>query len=280
MYYFLKKEKFNLEKHDFDVQCVPRFTKKECEVFDILIRNYKPEASLSELDIKKIKYPIKETSNIIDSLNKKSILLHVYDSTVDISILNFSIFDLAVFENSKIIYTFTKGIKLAYKNGNIFSRIDILSFLRFDKNYTRDVFKMIIRDNKRKGSVKLSLDDFKNKLGIKSNRYTRYYDFERKVLNPIINDIERANIILNFEKIKNSDAKTSRIIGIKINYTDLYHLEIHRDINDLLKKYAHFINDFTRAYESIYDYRKIKSYEDTVDYIEKNKNKLFKGLES
>ena len=32
MYYFLKNKDFNLEEYDFEIDCIPRFTKKEQDV--------------------------------------------------------------------------------------------------------------------------------------------------------------------------------------------------------------------------------------------------------
>jgi len=270
MYYFLRNKDFNLEEYDFDINCCPRLTLKEHKLFDKLLENYSFSNDFSEIEISTLKYSDEELHKIIENINKKSIFCQIFQNKLNISQFYFNIFDIAVFEENKLIFRFSKEINLVYKRGNFYSRINILAFLRFKLCHTKYIFKIILRENKREGFIEYSIDEFKKLINISKDKYIRYYDLEQKILNPLIKDIEFGDVLLNFEKIKNNNLKTSRIIGIRLNFTNIYHLEIHKSTNYILKKFAENINDFSRAYEMIYDYRKIHTEEETLNYIREN----------
>lgn len=271
MYYFLRNKDFNLEEYDFDINCWPRLTLKEHKLFDILLDNYSFSSDFSEIEISTFKYSYAELHKIIENINKKSIFCQIFQNNLVISEFYFNIFNIAVFEKNKIIYKFSKEINLADKRGNFYSRINILAFLRFKLSYTPYIFKVILRANKREGHIDYSLDEFKKLINISQDKYNRYYDLEQKVLNPIIKDMGFTNnIVVYFDKIKNNNKKTARIIGVRLNFIDIYHAEIHNSTNCILKKFAEEINDFSKAYEIIYDYRKIHTEEETLNYVREN----------
>lgn len=275
MYYFLKNKDFNLEEYDFNVKCYPRLTIKEHELLDILLSSYSFSDKFSEIEIAKLKYSYQDLHKMIANINRKSIFCQIFKNNIIISEFYFNIFNIAVFEQNKIIYKFSKEISLTEERGNFYSRINILAFLRFKLSYTQYIFKVILKVNKRQASIDYSLEDFKDLLHISKDKYTRYYDLEQKILNPIIRDMELTNnIVVFFDKIKNNNKKTSRIIGIRLNFIDVYHSEIHNSTNSILKKFAERINDFSKAYEIIYDYRKIHTEEETISYIEEKIKKL------
>lgn len=80
--------------------------------------------------------------------------------------------------------------------------------------------------------------------------------------------------VVYFNKIKNSLAKTSRINAIEIHYKNFTIGLLHKDTNEIIKKYSNIIEDFAKAYEIIYNYRKFNSMEATLKYIEENKESL------
>lgn len=274
MYYFLKEEKFNLEEYEFDVDLIPKFTKKEQEAFSVFLDSYKKD-DFSEVTKEKFSLDKESLEKLIYNLSKKVVKIRVYKDEKEISKIFFNLFDLLVFEEEKIIYKFSKEIELTNKRGNFYSRINIIAFLQFRHQATSEIFKVILKENKREGSVYFSMKEIKEKLGMKRDKYPRYYDIEKKVFNPTIKDIEYGNINIWYEKIKDGQAKNAKIKGLKIHYRNIYHLEIHRDINSLLKKYADYIEDFTSAYEKLYDYRKLHSVEETVEEVEKDIKSFF-----
>ena len=274
MYYFLKNKNFNLEQYDFDVSCHPRLTLREHALFDELIGNNSFENDFSVIELSKLKYSNKDIYATIQSLSKKFIFCQVTHKEEEISRFYFSIFDIVVFEKNKIIYKFSKEINMVNGTGNFFSRISLISFLRFKMPYTKYIFNLVLKKNKCQGTFDYSLNDFKKLINISSEKYLRYYDLEQKILNPLIKDIKIANIIISFDKIKKDDSKTSKISGIRLNFINIYHSEIHKSTNSILRRFAENINDFSKAYQVIYDYRKIYNETETITYLNEN----FKSL--
>lgn len=277
MYYFLKNKDFNLGEYDFDIVCTPRFTKKEQMVFDCFVNSFDINKEFCEFNEDKLKMTENEIQKEIHNLSKKTIYCRIFKENIEISKFYFNIFDIVVIESGKVIYKFSNELRLTKKKGNFYSRINVMAFLQFKYGYTKEIFKMILRENKRKGYIEFTLSQIKEILNIDADTYNRYYDLENKVFNPTIKDIEYGEIGLWFEKIKKNNSKTSRVTGVKIHYSNLYHIEVHRDTNEILKEFASHIEDFTEAYEIIYDYRKIYTFEETINYVKDNLEKIFKS---
>lgn len=277
MYYFLKSENFNLEEYDFDIQCNPRFTKKEHDVFSKFVSNFRVDQDFSEFAEKELKMDKDEIQKTIHNLTKKTIYCCIFKENVEISKFYFNIFDIVVSEENKIIYKFSNELRLTKKKGSFYSRINVLAFLQFKYSYTKEIFKAILRPNKRKGYIEYTLDEIKELLEIAPDKYNRYYDLENKVFNPTIKDIEFGEINIWYEKIKNSNLKNSRITGVRIHFVNIYHVEVHRAVNEILKINADYIDDFTQAYEIIYSYRKIHTSKETIDYVKNNLETIFKN---
>ena len=278
MYYFLKNKDFNLEEYDFEIDCIPRFTKKEQDVFDCFVANFKYEQEFSEFPENKLKISEEELQKIIFNLMKKNVYCHVFKDKTEITKIYFNIFDVVVIEDSKVVYKFSDEIRATKRKGNFFSRINVLAFLQFKYSYTREIFKLILRRNKRQDYLEFTIKEIKDLLGIDKDRYNRYYDLENKVFNPTIKDIEYGEIGLWFEKIKRNGLKTSRVTGVKIHYTNIYHVQVHRDTNEILKKFTDYIEDFAQAYEVVSSYRKLKTFDETLEYIETNLDTVFKVI--
>lgn len=277
MYYFLKNQDFNLEENDFDIVCTPRFTKREQKVFDCFVASFDKDKEFSEFDEEKLRMSEAEIEKEIYNLTRKTIYCKIFKENIEISKFYFNIFDIVVIESGKVIYRFSNELRLTQKKGNFYSRINVLAFLQFKYSYTKEIFKLTIKQNKRKGYVDFTLKDIKKFLSISDDTYNRYYDLENKVFNPVIKDIEYGEVGIWFEKIKKNDLKTSRVTGVRIHYSNLYHIEIHRDTNEILKAFASYIEDFTEAYEIVHSYRKLKTSSETVEYIKNNLPDIFRS---
>ena len=276
MYYFLKNKDFNLQEYDFDIVCTPRFTKKDQSVFDFFVKNFDVNNEFSEFPAEKLKMTEDELEKELHNLAKKTIFCRIFKEDMEISKFYFNIFDIVVVESGKIVYRFSNEIRLTKKKGSFYSRINVLAFLQFKYSYTKEIFKVILRKNQRKSYVDYTIPELKKLLNIDENTYNRYYDLENKVLNLTIKDIEYGEIGLWYEKIKKNDNKTSRVTGVRIHYSNLYHIEVHRDTNQILKEFSSYIEDFTDAYEIVSSYRKIYTMEETFRYIRDNLPNIFK----
>ena len=90
MYYFLKNKDFNLEVYDFSIDCSPRFTKKEQDVFDCFVANFNYQDEYSEFDESQLKMDENEIQKIIFSLMKKTIYCNVFKDNIEITKLFFN----------------------------------------------------------------------------------------------------------------------------------------------------------------------------------------------
>lgn len=272
MYYFLKKSNFDLENSDIKIEITKKLTKKEKEVLKKLQKKYEKDSQYTKLNLKVFDDNFKE---IIKELSKKIISVCIYKKGKIVSEFFTNIFDLCVFENDMLIYQFSTAIKETFTVGNIFSRLSILEFLMLDSEYTKEIFKILIKENKAKGEVEFELNELKKIFGIGEHEYQRYYDFERKVLRKILKELNAEDSYISFEKIKDNSNLNSKIKGVKLKYRIIYYVELERDTNKLLKEFASNIENFKEAYVIIAQLIKEKGFDETRVYIEKNKKELF-----
>ena len=276
MNYFFRTNDFNLQTSDFDIECIPRFTKKEHELFITLLENSDDKDEHNEIEKKNLKIDLVSLNKTILNLSKKTIYCYVFIEKKEKVEVYFKLFDYIIIENTKLIYKFSKEIRNSRKLGNFYARINLTGMLKFKVSYTKEIYKIIAKNNKKKDVLEYSLDEFKKILKIEGDLYKRYYNFENKVLNPIKKDIEIADVLLWFEKVKNNQSKNSKVIGIKIHYVNGPITKLHKETNEIMKKYHDDIEDYARTYELIYQFKKHSSMEDTLKYIEDNYEYIFK----
>lgn len=275
MRYFLKNKDFKLEDYDFEIECTPKFTKKEQELFQTFITHFNPNEKYSEFHVSKLKLKEFEIKKYIFALAKKTIYCHVFKDNIEITNLYFSIFDILAIEEDTIIFAFSEEIRACKEIGNFYNRVNILAFLQFKYDYTKELFKLTLKKNSKQECMEFSIEEIKNILKIDKDKYHRYYDLEGKVFNLIIDDIEYGGIRLWFEKIKNNDLKNSRVVGVKVHFIHSYHIQVHRDTNEILKVYMNYIEDFAQAYQIVYNYRKLSTLPDTMKYVKDNLDTIF-----
>lgn len=178
-------------------------------------------------------------------------------------------------EESNIIFFLSKEVLLSFESNNFFNYIDIFEILGFENNYSIIIFLEIINliDLKEQGELIFLIKDFKKLLKVE-NLYDRFYDLERKVIKSIISDFNNnSRYKINIEKIKDGVAHSSKLVGIKIIYTNKI-LEIFRmNVNELMAKMKDIIIDYNFVYDLILDNLKLQSY----DYTKANINYAIKN---
>ncbi len=275
MSYFFRSNNFDLDKYDFDIEIIPRFTKKEQEILVLLLENYEVEDEYSRIKKKLIDLDNKELKKTIMNLMKKTVYCTIFMEKEKKSQLFFTIFDFIINENDELIYKFSREVESGNKLGNFYTRINLLGIFKFKHEHTKKIYKLIVKKTEKRGSIEYTLDQFKKILDIKEESYKRYFNLEAKVLKPLIKDIESAEVTLWFEKIKSNSTKTSRITGIRIHYVNGLISQIHKETNELMKMYSSHILDFARTYKLIYNYKKFNTIEDTIKYINDNFDYIF-----
>jgi len=275
MYYFLKKTDFNLENYDFDIEFSTRLTKKEQKLLKLLLKSYSKDEDFSKVRITSLPFEEDEVKKLIENLMKKTFNCKFETKVSNISTFYFNIFSIIAIEREELIYDFSDGVKRSFKEHNIFSRVGIRSHLHFTNPSTKIIYNILLKENKHKGYINLPVTDLKILLGMTESTYPRFYDFETKVLKPISRDIEISENYIWFEKIK--ETNSNRITAVRLHYSNIYHVNLHRETNKLLRTYAEYIEDFSLAYKKIYQHLKENNLEITSKALEDNNYTFFKS---
>ena len=172
-------------------------------------------------------------------------------------------------EGNTLNITISEEIIESRKLNTFYSMINPLSLVYFKNSHSHTIFLEIINSNnydREEGELEFSLEEFKTLLNL-NNLYPRFYDMERKVINPIIEDFNLySNYKLNITKIKNGDSKISKIIKLKISYFDNKLKEIRSITNGLINMSKGKISNYDYVFNLISNSIKLEGYE----YVLKN----------
>lgn len=274
MYYFFMDRNFNLDKYDFDIAFNPKLVKVERDLLNIFLKNVDKNNEFTELkyNFELFQMSYEELIERIKDVKKKSlsIEMRLEDKLIRTLFINF--FDVIFFEDEKVIYKLGHEFSIAGNANNFFNRINLIAFLQFDSTYFYGFLKIILKKYKfaKEINFELSLEDLKTQLEISKDKYTRFYDLENKILKPLLFDLNKIDLPVYIEKIKDKRGKGSRIIGVKIKVINILYKTIDKDVNKLLREFSEHIQHFPNAYENIFLLRKMRTYEECKEYIKNN----------
>ena len=182
---------------------------------------------------------------------------------------SFPIISSFLLEENILNITISEEIIESRKLNTFYSMINPFSLVYFKNSHSHTIFLEIINSNnfdREEGELEFSLEEFKTLLNL-NNLYPRFYDMERKVINPIIEDFNLYfNYKLNITKIKNGDSKISKIIKLKISYFDNKLKEIRSITNGLINMSKGKISNYDYVFNLISNSIKLEGYE----YVLKN----------
>lgn len=182
---------------------------------------------------------------------------------------SFPIISSFLLEENILNITISEEIVESRKLNTFYSMINPLSLVYFKNSHSHTIFLEIINSNnydREEGELEFSLEQFKTLLNL-NNLYPRFFDMERKVINPIIEDFNLySNYKLNITKIKNGDSKISKIIKLKISYFDNKLKEIRSITNGLINMSKGKISNYDYVFNLISNSIKLEGYE----YVLKN----------
>lgn len=126
---------------------------------------------------------------------------------------------------------------------SIFSKIDLSTFMRFKEKHTFNFYPEVIKHYDRKG-FEYSIEELKKLFGVENDYYERFYDFEKNIIKPIINDINKSsNLEIYYEKIKSGSGKTNKIKSLNFSFVDTKKAKISNDTNLLIHSIKNNIED-------------------------------------
>lgn len=262
---------------DIKIQFNKSFFKKEKILFDFLTKDKEKilnnNVTIPILKIKRL-LSVGELESILKIFQKLSEKLVNY-SIYRLDILEkrgaFSIISSYYIEKNSIRVTFTEEFCSIFQKNSYFQKNDFNILLFFQNNYAIILYNFLKSNLSINKSLEISIHKLKTILGLE-NSYDRFFDFEKMILKPAfkeISQITKKNI--EYSKIKNKDAKNSKIIGLSLEIKDVNEQEKFNIVSNILEKIEKIISleeDRKEVYDKIFKTLDEKS----LEYITKNVN--------
>ena len=123
---------------------------------------------------------------------------------------------------------------------------------------------MLIQKDIINNFLDISLEELKNILEIENN-YSRFYDFEKYILIPVIKEINYIqNIKIQYEKLKIRE--NGKIIGLRLFTKDKLDIQIHEQAQILMKEIETNVQNYYEIQKFLKKYIQLKG----IDYVKKN----------
>lgn len=270
MIFFLKKEKFLLDKRDVHVEYVKRLNLKEYKLFSLIMDKFsKDNESFVTLNKDKVLKDLKITEAklkiLSDKLIEKKVEYLVTESHKNIINGKFNLINSYGIQDTELIYSLSEEIRISVTEKNFFNRIHLISLLKFKSKYTSAFYLNFLMRLGDFSEFEIELIELKRIFSVNEN-YERFYDFEKNLLKPILNDVnEFTEYFLTYDKIKNSSNKIEKIKFKGINKYSRY---IRKKANELIYEVRDYVDDFETLYNEIYMNLMRKGY----DYVKENLN--------
>ena len=273
---FLKKEFGNFMKKIFDKEDIfisfnKKLSSNENIIFKRIVKhillNNTPYMELSENELNKL-IKLDQNNNLknfFENFMKKKIL-YSYNKLDYIKYEGmFYIISSYRIINQKYYITFSEDFyKVFNKESNDFKVYKFNLLLQFNDSTSRNFFMMLTQKNILNNFIDISLTELKKILEIEKN-YSRFYDFEKYILLPVIKEIKDiSNIEIEYEKIKISNNR--KIIGLRLYVKDRLNMQLDTQAEKLMEDIESLISNRHGAYELIRKYIQTKG----LDYVKKN----------
>lgn len=164
---------------------------------------------------------------------------------------------------SKLNNTFTITLNdtffnIILENEEIWKKLQIRTLLSFSNTSIQNIF-LLLKTNK---ILNLSLEELKNIFNIE-NSYERFFDLEKKIILPTINEIENTTSLkIKYQKIKKSSSINSKVTNIQFSIINTEASEL------LLKKIIKYSSNIPLIKKLFFKYFEIYDFNDISENIE------------
>lgn len=265
--------KFSDEVTNVEFQLKSKLTKKEILILDFLFEDFNKKQnkvisiSYSHLS-KKINIESKEEIlNLLLSISQKFIEFKIFLESDRVIKGRFYIFNSIVESNETISIVFPEELVNALEKNGFFNKYHLIDLMKLSKInsiifYKRVLIKLLVEKH-----LEISVESLKKMFKIDVESYTRFFDFEKYVMDPIFEEIRLIkNINVNYTKIKSGDSKTNKILGLKF---ELLENDVE-NVEERVSRLISYIKDEISNFNSIYNYLKKSLVKYDYDYLEKN----------
>ncbi len=273
-----------LENKKINISFSKALNKKEKYFLKFLFTEYKllekleKTFILQDIDLSEILKILKfdtfgQLKKFLDNLQAKKLEFSIYNNE---KIILYGRFPVLVSYNviySKIEFQFAREIQASRKNDTLFSllRLDFLIFMGDEATY--NFYTYLISDKNYSDDTVITLKRLKEMFDT-SNKYERFFDFEKQVLKKAVETINLfSDIKVIYKKIKVGEHVNNKIekILFKIIDTDSEkqkekNIKLIQNINNIMDLIKNDVKDFHSTYELIKKYILKKNY----DYVYTN----------
>lgn len=262
--------KNNLDSVSFFAEFDKRLSKTEHNFFVYLLQNFEKQKKDNFLILKKdiIMEKLELTSyySVIEELNKlaqKHVKYIFRDSTKEEEGFFAPIYSLRQI-GINYYFVIAQELRDSYGPNNIFNYYHLNTLLKFRLPYTIKLYQELFRYLDKTSEFEIFVEDLR-KLFQMTDSYERFYDFEKNVLEQVVEDInEYSDYRINYEKIKENDGRTNRIKTIRFNFFSKRAERIQKDANKLFTLIKEYVEDFDtilssiKKYLDLYEYKYVK----------------------
>ncbi len=228
--------------------------------------------------IKKLKLDEEKIEKVLDALVSKrySYILNLNKKNVRGKFSFLSSFSI---DGDALMLVMSKEVLETFTPNTPFYETDIDSYFCLKNNKSIKLL-LEVKSKKQEGQgYKVNLDEFKDILGI-DNEYKRFYDFERFILNDIIEDINKNSYVkITYQKIKKGKSVNSKVEGIIFYMLDKKQKLLNNETNELLELVKYRIKDLSTIYHLIRTTVKKHGYQYAKANLEKAIEKKGRALD-
>lgn len=273
MIFYLNYLNHENQFREFDISFKKKLNKNEKLFFQYLLRIY---SKLKEnfLEIEKNELlellNLKNDDELIKYLDKFiNLKIHYSFRDFENTLYSgaFNILDSYFVQKENVVIILSKEINLSFSKNNFFNQIDLQTIFNFEYQMSLKIYLKLLETKQAEGILNFDLNELKQLLEIEG-AYERFYDFEKKILNLIINDLnEFSKYKISYTKIKNGDFKSARVTGIEFQYVNEILKKLNEEANELILSIKDLITNFNIVYEEIRKNLKKNNYEYVANSI-------------
>lgn len=261
------------EIKNIEFQLKSKLSKKDILLLDLLFEEYSKSKKssnnfrFSELSKKLNSESNEETFNVFSSLASKKIEFKIFKSNSDTIEGTFSIINSLVKSNESIYICFSQEILDILDKNGFFHKYHLKDLMKLNKVNSIIFYKKIVLKLLVDKKMDISIKTLKEIFSIEIESYTRFFDFEKYVLQPIFEEIKFIrDIKIKYDKIKTGENKTNKILGLRFELIEDSTKEKEEKISKLISYIREDIEDFS----SIYNFLKKSIEEFGYDYLLSN----------
>ncbi|MGL4970900.1 hypothetical protein [Cetobacterium sp.] len=273
----MKKMAFDFSKNDLFVDTDKKLNKKEREFLEIVRERYKGKNEkyivFTEKELKNVVGDRGNVGEFLDKFFKRRIYLKLIEKDEEIFFSSFPIFDFYLRNREEYRLYVSRSLK-SLKESGVFDDIDLLLILLFKDKKSFQLYLAMIKNRNQRGFL-ISRDNLKELLGVGQENYERFYDFEKTILKPALDDINQlTKYNIEYTKIKNSDGFTSKIMEIEFSFDHKLSSILAEEIDRLLLPLRDRVDSISKISKVIEE----ALLKEGVDFVRNNLYHLDKGI--